>query len=118
MYHEATLINLFEVIFFANQAVEASGDNLLELVDFCARHTIRLASDAVIRDSRGHRPRVSTSGASDASREASKYGSKEAAAARLARLEPLPVPEELTRQRSEVCSANRVIAPHSSIALQ
>jgi hypothetical protein len=37
LYHEATLVNLFEVVLYHKHACEACGDNIVELVDYCAR---------------------------------------------------------------------------------
>lgn len=48
LYHEATITNLFEIIFFHKHAVESLGDDLMELVDFCARkiqHLVYVSSN-------------------------------------------------------------------------
>jgi zinc finger MYND domain-containing protein 10 len=42
LYHEATLSNLFEVLFFHDYAVEALEDEMIELVDWCVRRMIYL----------------------------------------------------------------------------
>ncbi|KAJ3293674.1 Zinc finger MYND domain-containing protein 10 [Rhizoclosmatium sp. JEL0117] len=37
LYHEATLVNLLEIIFFNKEAVMQAGDLLIDLVDYCSR---------------------------------------------------------------------------------
>lgn len=37
LYHEATVINLLEVLLYHAHGCEAAGDSLVELVDYCAR---------------------------------------------------------------------------------
>ncbi|KAJ3028279.1 UNVERIFIED_CONTAM: Zinc finger MYND domain-containing protein 10 [Siphonaria sp. JEL0065] len=37
LYHEATLVNLLEIIFFNKDAVLQAGDLLIDLVDYCSR---------------------------------------------------------------------------------
>ncbi len=42
LYHEATLSNLLESIFYHDYAAEAVGDAVIELIDWCARRLIYL----------------------------------------------------------------------------
>eukprot|EP00946_MAST-07B_sp_MAST-7B-sp1_P004997 g4997.t1 len=42
LYHEATLSNLLESIFYHDYAAEALGDSVIELIDWCARRLIYL----------------------------------------------------------------------------
>jgi len=44
LYHEATVINLFEVLMYHRHICEQSGEKFLELVDYCARKLTRLQS--------------------------------------------------------------------------
>jgi len=44
LYHEATLINLFEVLMYHRHICEQSGEKFLDLVDYCARKLTRLQS--------------------------------------------------------------------------
>ena len=44
MYHEATLINLFEVLLYHKHICQQGGDKMLELVDYIARKLTRLQS--------------------------------------------------------------------------
>ena len=44
LYHEATLINLFEVLLYHKHVLEAAGELSLELVDYAARKLTRLQS--------------------------------------------------------------------------
>jgi len=42
LYHEATLANLLETIFYHDYAAESVGDSIIELIDWCARRLIYL----------------------------------------------------------------------------
>lgn len=42
LYHEATLINLFEVLLFHKYVIEGAGEKMLELVDYVGRKLARL----------------------------------------------------------------------------
>lgn len=42
LYHEATIINLFEVFFYYKHFVEACGDKLIDIADYLARKLSRL----------------------------------------------------------------------------
>tara|TARA_B110000090_G_scaffold206533_1_gene256141 strand:+ start:92 stop:1927 length:1836 start_codon:yes stop_codon:yes gene_type:complete len=42
LYHEATLANLLETIFYHDYAAESVGDTIIELIDWCARRLIYL----------------------------------------------------------------------------
>lgn len=42
LYHEATLINLLETILYHQDACEAAGDSILDLVDYCYRRVVWL----------------------------------------------------------------------------
>ncbi|KAJ3071782.1 Zinc finger MYND domain-containing protein 10 [Podochytrium sp. JEL0797] len=44
LYHEATLVNLLEIIFFNKDAVLQAGDLLIDLVDYCSRKVAFLNS--------------------------------------------------------------------------
>jgi len=44
LYHEATIVNLFEVLLYHKHVVEAGGEKLIELVDYVARKVTRLQS--------------------------------------------------------------------------
>lgn len=44
LYHEATLVNLFEVFFYYKHVVEAAGDKMLDMVDYISRKLTRLNS--------------------------------------------------------------------------
>ncbi|KAI9338231.1 hypothetical protein BDR26DRAFT_919504 [Obelidium mucronatum] len=37
LYHEATLVNLLEILFYNKEAVHQAGDLLIDLVDYCSR---------------------------------------------------------------------------------
>ena len=100
MYHEATLINLLEVAFYGESACEAAGDSLLELVDFCSRHTTRMAYEAMKRDDERGRRRPRRTETKEEVVEVKS--AEQIAAERLARSEPLPVAEELTKQRTDL----------------
>lgn len=56
LYHEATLINLLEVILYHKHVCEAGGEKLLELVDYIARKLTRISSGYDFRD---HSPKAS-----------------------------------------------------------
>ena len=45
LYHEATLINIIEIIFFHLTAVLSSGDSIIELIEYCYRKTMKLEND-------------------------------------------------------------------------
>lgn len=42
LYHEATLVNLFEIIFYHKHSFESCGEKMIEMVDYCARKLTRL----------------------------------------------------------------------------
>ena len=42
LYHEATLVNLFEILLYHKHVCESIGEKMIELVDFCARKLTRL----------------------------------------------------------------------------
>lgn len=42
LYHEATLVNLFEVFFYYKHVLEAAGDKMLDMVDYISRKITRL----------------------------------------------------------------------------
>lgn len=44
LYHEATLVNLFEVFFYYKHVIEAAGDKMLDMVDYICRKLTRLNS--------------------------------------------------------------------------
>jgi hypothetical protein len=44
LYHEATIVNLFEVLMYHKHVCEQGGEKFLELVDYCARKMTRLQS--------------------------------------------------------------------------
>ncbi|XP_054473541.1 zinc finger MYND domain-containing protein 10 [Anoplopoma fimbria] len=46
IHHEATIINLLETIMYHKDSCEAAGDSVLDLVDYCHRKLILLASKA------------------------------------------------------------------------
>ncbi|XP_069001464.1 zinc finger MYND domain-containing protein 10 [Embiotoca jacksoni] len=46
IHHEATIINLLETIMFHKDSCEAADDSVLDLVDYCHRKLILLASEA------------------------------------------------------------------------
>jgi hypothetical protein len=56
LYHEATLINLLEVILYHKHVCESGGEKLLELIDYIARKLTRLSSGYDFRD---HSPKAS-----------------------------------------------------------
>lgn len=44
LYHEATLVNLFEVFFYYKHVIEAAGEKMLDMVDYISRKLTRLHS--------------------------------------------------------------------------
>lgn len=44
LYHEATLVNLLQVLLYHKHIIEANGDKCFELVDYCARKLTRMNS--------------------------------------------------------------------------
>lgn len=44
LYHEATLVNLLETIFYHKEAPEAAADSVLDLMDYCYRKIVYLNS--------------------------------------------------------------------------
>lgn len=48
LYHEAVCCNILEVILFQDYVVEAAGDTLMELIDWCARRVVWLQSSEAI----------------------------------------------------------------------
>jgi hypothetical protein len=56
LYHEATLINLLEIILYHKHICETNNDQMLELVDYCARKLTRLNS---VYDFRSQDPNIS-----------------------------------------------------------
>lgn len=44
LYHEATLVNLFEVFFYYKHVIEAAGEKMLDMVDYISRKLTRLNS--------------------------------------------------------------------------
>jgi len=42
LYHEATVVNLLEILIYHRHICEACGERMIELVDFCARKLSRL----------------------------------------------------------------------------
>ncbi len=44
LYHEATVINLFEVFFYYKHAIDAAGEKMLDFVDYLSRKMSRLNS--------------------------------------------------------------------------
>ena len=58
LYHEATVVNLMEVIFYHKHVCSQCGERFIELVDYCARKLTRLQSGY---DFRSRSPQVATS---------------------------------------------------------
>lgn len=46
LYHEATIVNLMEVMMYHRTAVESDEDALVELIDYCYRKLVNLTSKA------------------------------------------------------------------------
>ena len=42
LYHEATIVNLFEILFYHKHVCESCGEKMIEMVDYCARKLTRL----------------------------------------------------------------------------
>jgi hypothetical protein len=63
LYHEATIINLMEVLFYHKHVCSQCGERFLELVDYCARKLTRLQSGY---DFRSRSPQVGSSASSSA----------------------------------------------------
>ncbi len=42
LYHEATLMNLLEIMLFYQSSVESIGDAMVDLLDYCTRHIYAL----------------------------------------------------------------------------
>lgn len=106
LYHEATVVNLLEVMLYHKHVCESGGEKMLELVDYVARKLTRLSSRY---DFRSHDP-VSTNSAGGLS-------AKEYAAA----LEAVTPEEELTRHLTEIefrvcissCALARFLCEHA-----
>lgn len=49
LYHEATLINLLEILIYHKHVVAESGDTLIDLIDYVARKLVRLCSAQDVR---------------------------------------------------------------------
>jgi hypothetical protein len=45
LYHEATIINLLEILLYHKHVCEIGGERILELVDYCARKMTRLVGE-------------------------------------------------------------------------
>ena len=110
LYHEATVVNLLEVLLYHKHVCEGGGEKMLELVDYVARKLTRLNSGY---DFRAHDPCSTTTGGSSAS----SLGAKEYAAA----LEATTPEQELTRHLTEIefrvcisaCALARFICEHA-----
>ena len=50
LYHEATLVNFFEILLYHKHVCEAGGDLMMELVDYTARKLTRIISGYDFRD--------------------------------------------------------------------
>ncbi|KAI9205600.1 uncharacterized protein BJ171DRAFT_500882 [Polychytrium aggregatum] len=44
LYHEATIVNLLEIVLFSRSACLSAGDALLDLVDYCARKVAKVTA--------------------------------------------------------------------------
>ena len=42
LYHEATVVNLFEILLYHKHVCESLGEKMIELVDYCSRKLTRL----------------------------------------------------------------------------
>lgn len=42
LYHEATIVNLFEILFYHKHVCEGCGEKIIEMIDYCARKLTKL----------------------------------------------------------------------------
>ena len=118
LYHEATLVNLMEVLLYHKHVCEAGGEKMLELVDYVARKVTRLQSGY---DFRAHTP--STSSSSSASSSAAGDGGATSAATKeyFAALSSRTPKDELATYLTEIefkvcisaCSMARFLCEHA-----
>ena len=116
LYHEATLFNLFEVLFYHKHVCEAGGERMLELVDLVSRKLTRLQS--------GYNFRIveppssaSTTSSSSSSTDSASSAVKDYASA----LEAQTPQEELAKYLTEIefkicisaCSIARFLCEHA-----
>lgn len=112
LYHEATVVNLIEVLLYHKHVCQAGGERMLELVDYAARKMTRLQSGY---DFRTHNPE---SGAAAASKGGDASEAARQAAEFLASRSPR---DELAQHLTEIefklcisaCSLARFLCEHA-----
>ena len=110
MYHEATLVNLLEVLLYQRHFCEAGGERMIELVDYCARKITRLQSGY---DFRQHSPQSAGKSADPDPTAAARLLSDE--------LANRPPQEELAQHLTEIefkvcisaCTLARFLCEHA-----
>jgi zinc finger MYND domain-containing protein 10 len=108
LYHEATLINLMEVLFYHKHVCSQCGEKFIELVDYCARKLTRLQSGY---DFRSRAPNTSSSSSSGLSADkAASERAKEIAADLESRTPKQDLTEYLTDIEFKVCISTVTIA--------
>jgi hypothetical protein len=127
MYHEATLVNLFEVLFYHKHVCQAGGEMMLEMVDYAARKLTRLQSGYNFR---AHEPSASMNNGvgtgegqlpADASAEEKASHAAKTAAAFNEKLANRDPKEELAQQLTEIefkicisaCTIARYMTEHA-----
>ena len=80
LYHQASLVNLFEVLMYHKHVCEAGGEMMMEMVDYCARKMMRLnggydftAFDPGGDDQRSLASSLKASGSEGGNEEAKKF---------------------------------------------
>lgn len=96
LYHEATLVNLFEVLLYHKHVCEAGGEMMIELVDYCARKLTRISSGY---DFRQIDPRTNSTAGPQTS---GKEYSSDAVKALNAEIESRTPKEELAQYLTEI----------------
>jgi hypothetical protein len=118
LYHEATIVNLLEVLLYHKHICEAGGELMLELVDYCARKLTRLQSGY---DFRQHSPEALPSSGGGGDKEAAAKAAGEAARALSEKITQRSPQEELAQYLTEIefkvcisaCSLARFLCEHA-----
>ena len=118
LYHEATIINLMEVLLYHKHVCSQCGERFLELVDYCARKLTRLQSGY---DFRSRSPQLGSSstsaGTAGMSPDEASARAKEIAAQIEARTPQEDLAEYLTDIEFKVCisavTVSRFVCEHA-----
>ena len=126
LYHEATLVNLFEVLFYHKHVCQAGSEKMLEMVDYAARKLTRLQSGY---DFKVHSPLSNMSSESssldrlgpDASEEEKTAHASKQAAEYAKKIETRDPKDDMAQQLTEIefkicisaCTIARYLSEHA-----